>query len=154
MSLLAPVRPAFRAIASTVVPEAALLDDDAWEELERTVENALGTRSPAMQRQLVLFVRVLNVLALLTRGATRVRLAPARRARLLASVERSPVPVLRKGFWGLRTLVYMGYYTRPAVHAGIGYRAHVRGWSHRRALGTGGEPGGGRGVEPPRVRGS
>ena len=150
MSLLTPVRPTFRAIASTVVPEAALLDDEAWGELERTVETALETKPPAMRRQLILFVRVLGVLSVLTHGATLVRLQPARRARFLAAIERSPVALLRKGFWGLRTLVYMGYYTRPAVHAGLGYRAHVRGWTHRRALGTGGV----RGVQPPRVPGS
>ena len=150
MSLLAPVRPAFRAIASTVVPEATLLDEEAWGELERTVENALGTKPPSMQRRLILFVRVLGVLCVLTRGATLIRLEPARRTRFLAAVERSPLALLRKGFWGLRTLVYMGYYTRPAARTGIGYRAHVRGWTHRRAVG----PAGGRGVQQPRAPGS
>lgn len=133
MTLLAPIRPAFRAIASTIVPEAALLDDDAWGELERAVESALATRPAGMRRQLALFVKLLNVLPLLTRGSTLTRLDPARRARFLSAIERSRLAPLRKGFWGLRTLVYMGYYTRPAIHDEIGYRAHVRGWSHRRS---------------------
>lgn len=139
MTMLAPVRPAFRAIASTIVPEAARLDHEAWEELERTVETALRSRPPAMQRQLRLFVRVLNVLPLPVHGTTFTRLAPARRARFLAAIERSWLPPLRKGFWGLRTLVFMGFYTRPSVHAEIGYRAHVRGWSHRLASAPGRE---------------
>ena len=140
MTLLAPVRSAFRAIASTIVPEAALLDEDAWGELERTVETALETRPAGMRRQLVLFVKVLNLLPLLTRGSTLTRLDPARRARVLSAIERSRLAPLRKGFWGLRTLVYMGYYTRRAIRDEIGYRAHVRGWSHRRSSAFGRGP--------------
>ena len=39
---------------------------------------------------------------------------------------------VRRGFWGLRTLVFMGYYARPEAAAAIGYRADVRGWEARR----------------------
>ena len=37
----------------------------------------------------------------------------------------------RSGIWGLRTLVFLGYYTRDDVAAFIGYRAHRDGWSAR-----------------------
>jgi hypothetical protein len=44
----------------------------------------------------------------------------------------SPIPLLRRGVWGLRTLVFLGYYTRPEVQMTLGYRASARGWVTRR----------------------
>ena len=47
-------------------------------------------------------------------------------------VERSRVLLLRRGFWGLRTLVMLGYYGRPEAARAIGYRASPLGWEARR----------------------
>jgi hypothetical protein len=41
------------------------------------------------------------------------------------------VKLIRRGVWGLRTLVLMGCYTRAEMMDGIGYRAHARGWAAR-----------------------
>jgi hypothetical protein len=35
----------------------------------------------------------------------------------------------------VRTLVFMGYYTREDVQGALGYRAHADGWSARRTTG-------------------
>jgi len=66
-----------------------------------------------------------------TGGFEFVLVDPARRTRLLSALQDSPVLLLRRGFWGLRTLIFLGYYTRPAVAAEIGWRAHPGGWSAR-----------------------
>ena len=39
-----------------------------------------------------------------------------------------PVERIRCGFWGLRTLVFLGYYGRPSGVQATGYRADPRGW--------------------------
>lgn len=127
-ALLRPVRPAFRALASTIVPEAAGLREDEWAEVERIVEDALSRRPARMRQQLVLFIRVLSFLPLLRWGRTFRGLDQARRARLLHAVERAPILLVRRGMWGLRTMVFMGYYARPKAAAEIGYRADPRGW--------------------------
>ena len=44
----------------------------------------------------------------------------------------APLLLLRRGFWGLRTLIFMGYYGRDAARDAIGYRADPRGWEIRR----------------------
>jgi hypothetical protein len=49
----------------------------------------------------------------------------------LESIERSRLLLVRRGFWGVRTLIFMGYYTRDDVAASIGYRANKNGWSAR-----------------------
>ena len=131
-NLLAPVRPAFRALAETFIPEIAGASPTTWDRLETVVASALAERPAAMQRQLLLFIRVLDGLARLRFGRALVNLDAARRTALLEGLSKSPVLLIRRGVWGLRTLVQMGYYTQPEVQAAIGYRATAAGWEARR----------------------
>ena len=124
-------RATFRAFAATVVPEMAAFDAAAWSDVERTVAHALSQRPAAMRRQLVLFLRVIENLPRLRYGRAFSSLQPSERASLLHRLERSPLKLIRRGIWGLRTLVLMGCYTRAEMMDGIGYRAHARGWAAR-----------------------
>jgi hypothetical protein len=128
MAVLDPVRDRFRALAAAIVPEAEGLDSAGWDRVEAIVEDALAQRPPAMRRQLVLFVRVLDLLPVFRWGRPFRRLDPARRTRLLHGVQGSPIFLIRRGFWGLRTLVYMGYYGRIEGYRAVGYDARLRGW--------------------------
>ncbi|HEX6589207.1 MAG TPA: gluconate 2-dehydrogenase subunit 3 family protein [Longimicrobiales bacterium] len=129
--VLAPVRPTFRAVASIVAPATAALDEAGWQRVEDIVEHALAERPARMRRQLVVFIRLIDGLAL-ARHRRRFRsLDHARATRLLESLQDSPVLLLRRGFWGLRTLVYMGWYAQPETARRIGYQGHVRGWPAR-----------------------
>jgi hypothetical protein len=130
--ILPPLRTTFRAVAQSIVPEAARLDESGWMELERTVEDALLLRPPAMRRQLATFIKLLHWLPVTRFGRPLTSLSAAERERFLSSIQSAPVLLLRRGFWGLRTLVYMGFYTRQAVAAEIGYAATSRGWEARR----------------------
>lgn len=130
-AILAPVRPTFRVIAATVVPATASLDEAGWRALETIVEHALAERPARMRRQLVVFIRLIDLLAL-ARHRRRFRsLDEARRVRVLDGLQDSPVLLLRRGFWGLRTLIYMGWYAQPRTAERIGYRGHLRGWNAR-----------------------
>lgn len=122
------VRPAFRALATAIVPRAADLSEDQWREVEAIVQDALLERPVALRRQLILFIRLADLLPALRWGRPFRRLDPARQARFLTGLERSRLFLLRRGFWGLRTLVFMGYYGRPEAAAAIGYGARLRGW--------------------------
>ena len=130
--VLAPVREVFRAIANTVVPEAAQLDAGAWKEAERLIENALEVRPPSVRRQIRMFIRIIEWIPLARFGHRFTALDAERRTRLLLSLQSSPLLLLRRGLWGLRTLAFIGYYARPAARAAIGYRADARGWEARR----------------------
>lgn len=131
MASLLRVRPVFRAVATSIVPEAALLDAEGWAELEALVERALLQRPPRMRRQLVLFLRVIDLLALARCGRRFEQLDARRRVRILTALQDSPSLLVRRGFWGLRTLIFLGYYARASVAAEIGYRAHRDGWRAR-----------------------
>ena len=131
-SVLAPVRTTFRAVAETVVRESASLGPEGWRELEAAVEGALATRPEEMQRQLVTFLRVIEYLPLIKRFTRFSRLSIEGRTQILQEFERSGRLLFRRGMWGLRTLVFLGYYTRDDVQGALGYRAHADGWSARR----------------------
>ncbi len=118
----------FRSIAITVVPEAARLDEAGWAEVEAIIGRALDARPAAVRRQLGMLIRVIGLLALVRYGRRFASLDAVRRTALLERLQDARLLLLRRGVWGLRTLVFMGYYARPAAAAEIGYRAHPRGW--------------------------
>ncbi|NIR59740.1 MAG: hypothetical protein GWO02_09555 [Gammaproteobacteria bacterium] len=123
----------FRALAETFVPELADAGHEDWTRLMEIVGVALRQRPPSIERQLVLLVRVLDWMPLVTRGRRFAALSPDQRCRLLERWQDSRWLALRRGVWGLRTVVFMGYYSRPTVHRRLGYRAHREGWSAVRA---------------------
>jgi hypothetical protein len=131
VSSLAAVRETFRAIAGSVVPEAGRLDAAAWDALEDVIETALALRPARMRRQLASLIRLIQWIPVLRYGRRFTRLDPGRRARVLAGMQDAPLLLLRRGFWGLRTLILMGYYARPEAAREIGYGADPRGWSAR-----------------------
>jgi hypothetical protein len=133
--VLAPVRETFRAFAATVVPEATGLDSSAWADLEELVESALERRPASVKRQLRALVRAIDLLPVFRWGRRFVNLGARERTLFLASLQDAPLLLLRRGFWGLRTLVYLGYYARPQAADEIGYRADPRGWDARRTQG-------------------
>ncbi len=123
-----PVRAVFRAVVVTVVPEAKYLDQSAWLGLEAHVEDQLKIRPPALRRQLQLFLRAIEWLPVLRYGRTFTALGSEPRSRVLRYLQDHPVEKIRCGFWGLRTLAFLGYYGRAEALLAIGYRPDPRGW--------------------------
>jgi Gluconate 2-dehydrogenase subunit 3 len=128
MTVLSPVRSIFRAVVSTVVPEAKELGDPGWSELEMLVETTLQNRPRAMHRQLRLFLRAIQWLPVFRYGKRFTSLSAEQRMRILCTLQDHRVEVIRCGFWGLRTLALLGYYGRPAGVQATGYAADPRGW--------------------------
>jgi hypothetical protein len=132
VTTFAPVRESFRNLATTIVPEASTLDERGWEEVEQIIERGLAARPASIRRQLRILVRALSVLPLFRFGRTFGALDVSKRTAFLEGVQNAPILLLRRGFWGLRTLIFMGYYSRDAARQAIGYRADPRGWKVRR----------------------
>jgi hypothetical protein len=133
------VRRTFRSLAVTIVPAAAELDADGWRDVEMRIETALSARPAKLRRQLRLLMVVLEWKPILRHGRPFSRLDSRRRTAFLDRVQHSSALLLRRGFWGIRTLVYLGYYGRPEVRRSIGYRADPRGWTAPGRRPTGGE---------------
>ncbi len=124
-------RPGLRALARGFVPEAAQLDDAGWTSFERLLDQAVRARPPAVARQLGAFLRLLGGWSRVRYGRPLGELAPPEATALLRGFAASPLLLLRRGVWGLRTLVFLGYYADEARAASLGYRAQAAGWSAR-----------------------
>lgn len=122
----------FRAVAATVVPEASNLDEEGWAELEGLVARSLRDRPKALQRRIRLFLQLVEWAPVLRLGRRFTALEPRQRERILANLQSHPLSLIRVGFWGIRTLAFLGYYGRPAAAEAIGYRPDARGWEARR----------------------
>jgi hypothetical protein len=133
--VLSSVRAPFRALAAAFVPEAEELDEAGWMEVEAIVERALAGRSNAIRLQVRALVRLLDILSVLRNGHVLSGVSADRRRSFVERLQDSRFLPLRRGVWGIRTLSFMGYYGRPAVHETIGYLAHPGGWEARRAEG-------------------
>ena len=88
----------------------------------------LRDRPENLQRQLRLFLRLIQWLPVLRFGRPFTSLNQATRTRVLAYLQNHPIQKVRVGFWGLRTLVLAGYYARPEAARSIGYAASPLGW--------------------------
>ena len=131
-SLFTPsARPKLHALAVGFVPEIALATASQWSALEAAVDRAVSARPPALRRQLHALIRAIDWTARIRHGRGLARLEAPTRDRLLATMAVSRVALLRRGIWGLRTLVMLGWYTQPEVAASLGYRASPAGWNAR-----------------------
>ncbi len=130
--VLAPVRGIFRTVVMMVVPEARTLDKRGWLNLEGLVEDTLRDRTPALLRQLQLFLRAIEWLPVLRYGHTFTGLRNEQRHRVLRYLQDHRLQAIRCGFWGLRALAFLGYYGRPEGAQAVGYAPDPSGWEARR----------------------
>ncbi|MBI3890324.1 MAG: hypothetical protein HY303_02190 [Candidatus Wallbacteria bacterium] len=114
-------------VASRVVPETRDLGEVERAAFRAIVEEALGERPASLQRQFRLFLGVVRWLPALRYLAPLDRLNDARQDAVLTALQDFPVALVRKGFWGLKSLVFMGFYGRNEAGDRIGYRPSARG---------------------------
>jgi len=135
--VLGRVRRPFRALVVGFVPESADLSADEWRRGEELAERLLSGRPGRVRRQVTLLIVALNLIAAARFGRTLPALDPSTRSRLLTSLQDSPLLLVRRGVWGLRTLAFLVYYGREQGRAAVGYRASASGWASRRSPGAG-----------------
>jgi hypothetical protein len=117
----------FLAFARRIVPEVSTLDAAGESAFFAIIEDVLAQRPASVRRQIALFFVVLRWLPLLFFFGRLDRLSPEKQDRALHWFESNGLELLRKGFWGVRTLVFMGYYGRPEVYPKLGYEPSRQG---------------------------
>jgi hypothetical protein len=111
----------FLVVARRVVPEVGRLDAAGAARFASTVDRALADRPRATRRQVALFLAVVRWLPVLRFGRPFDRLATAPQDRFLRWLQECPVGLFQRGFWGVKVLVFMGYYGQPETWSEIGY---------------------------------
>ncbi len=123
----------FERVARRVAPGVAALGDEERTRFLTIVDEALMERPPGMRRQLLLFLVIIRWLPVLRWGTTFERLDGTRQDAMLRFFQDGPVDAFRKGFWGLKALIFMGYYGREAAWAEVGYEPDLEGNSRLHA---------------------
>jgi hypothetical protein len=135
MTGLMPIHDRLRPFVETFVPATSNLTDARYLALVQHVDERLATEPPALTRQLRTLVLLLHYLPIFLHFRTFDGLSAAQRQRFLERVQDGPVALLRVGVWGLRTLVFVGWYADPEVGRMLGWRANPRGWAAFREQG-------------------
>jgi hypothetical protein len=99
--------------------------------METLIARTISSRGPRLQEQLLSFLRLVQALPIARYGRRFTTLDARRRSAFLRALERSRLVRLRRGFWEVRSLIFMAYYTRADVAESIGYRAVPEGWAAR-----------------------
>lgn len=108
-------------VARRIVPEAAALDEAGVAQVLAIIDRALLDRGPEVGRKFSLFLDVLRWAPLVRYGATFPRLGPQQQDGVLRWFESAPVTLLRQGLWGLKSMVFLGYYGRTEAWEEVGY---------------------------------
>lgn len=109
------------ALGHALVPETRGLPAERQAKFFEIIDTLLATRPERTVRLLAIFLVVLRWFPLLRFGGRLDRLQGERQKTALRWFQDSPWVTVRTGFWGVKTLVYMGYYAQPEVAAGLGY---------------------------------
>ena len=122
----------FMVVAETITPEVALLDADGRSRMETIVDTALQDRDATTRKQFGSFLSVIRLAPVIRYGRVFDRLDGDRRDAVLRWFEGCPISLLRSGFWGLKVVVFMGYYGQPEHAKVVGYTPDIdgRAWVH------------------------
>ena len=116
-----------RVLAARIVPETTHLDAAGQSRFFGIIDDALQERGPSVRRQFAMFLGVLRWAPLGRYGGPFDGLSDERQDAVLRWFEDCPVSLLRKGTWGLKAMVFMGYYGQPETNAQVGYAPCVDG---------------------------
>ena len=122
MTSLDETRAAFLLIvARRIVPEVATLDEPGLSAMLDLIDRTLAERGEGVRRKLAVFLGVLRWGPALRYGRPFDALQPQRQDAVLRWFESAPLSPLRQGMWGLKSMVFMGYYARAEAWQEIGY---------------------------------
>jgi hypothetical protein len=108
-------------LAARIVPETTDLDAAGLSRFFGIIDGALQDRPASVRRQFATFLGALRWAPLARYGSPFERLRDDRQDAVLRWFEDCPVSLLRKGVWGLKAMVFMGYYGQPETNELVGY---------------------------------
>ncbi len=110
------------AVGSRIMPGSDSLDEAGRDRFHTLISRALDARTPIMQTQFSLFLTAVHWLPILRWGRTFESLSPENQDCFLRWLQTNPIRNLRQGFWGLKTIVCIGYYGQSELSDRFSYR--------------------------------
>ena len=128
MRSLSPKKAEFlRILAARIVPETTELDAAGMGRFFEIIDGALLDRPATVRRQFAAFLGLIRSAPLIRYGKSFDNLTADRQDAVLCWFEDCPVSLLRIGFWGLKAMVFMGYYGQPETNELVGYAPDLDG---------------------------
>ena len=112
----------FETIQHCLVPRSKAFSSEEKIRSQGLINTVLMNQDEASRKKLALFITVIDVLSLLLYLKLFKGLTPKQQTKLMNKFFDSPIPIFRKGFWGLNTLARLGVYGQKELHDEIGYR--------------------------------
>jgi len=114
-------------LAARIVPETTELDAAGLSRFFGIIDGALQDRPATVRRQFATFLGVLRWVPAARFGRPFEQLRSECQDAVLRWFEDCPVSILRKGFWGLKAMIFMGYYGQPETNELVGYAPDLDG---------------------------
>ena len=108
-------------LATRIVPESAGAPPQVTEPLLAAIDRELRPRPRLQQLEFKLLLLAIRWMTVPVTLRWFERLPAERQDRWLRFLENAPLTLLRVGIWGLKTLVFLGYYTQDGVQRRILY---------------------------------
>ncbi len=108
-------------LAARIVPEIVELDSEGIGRFLNIIDEALASRPAKVRGQFATFLGILRWFPAIRFGRAFEKLDTGQQDAVLRWFEDCPVGLLRVGFWGLKAMVFMGYYGQPETNQLIGY---------------------------------
>ncbi len=134
---LTSLGPILRPMVETFIPNLRAMDRVEYQQMLAVIDAKLEVQPASARKQLRVFVRVLQWLPLFRFGRRFHKLSDDKRQKFFSALQDGRIEKFRIGLWGLRTLVYLGYYTKPSVQQSLGYAPNKLGWKAFRSTNTG-----------------
>jgi len=112
----------FETIQNCLVPRSLTFSEQEKARSQRLVNTVLQDQDEAAKKKLALFIMLIDISALIFHARFFRQLNTAKQDSLLTKFFDSPIPIFRKGFWGLNTLARLGVYGQKELHLEIGYK--------------------------------
>jgi hypothetical protein len=115
------------AVAGVIIPSVGSLDEKGRRRFAAIVNVAMSDKPPKVVGQFKFFLFMLRWMTLPFFLRPFDRLGITSQTRVMRFLEYFPIGLVRTGIWGLKALVFMGYYGQPAISKAIGYTPSMDG---------------------------
>ncbi len=114
-------RPLIEAVIGALVPRYQRFSDNQKKEAVKLIDRILASKPKSVISKIKLFLILIEMVSVVRGGRCFKNLSPEKQKKVLNFFFDSPLPLLRKGFWGINTLAKLGVYGQPSVYDEIGY---------------------------------
>lgn len=112
----------FNAIQACLTPRSQRFTPDERQASITLINDLMNDKPAGIHFKIRIFLMAIDVLSVFFGLRTFKNLEAKKQNTIMNFLFDSPVPILRKGFWGLNTLCKLGVYGQESLHEEIGYK--------------------------------